>query len=482
MKLSPLGLSMLLIALTPLSCVTLDAKTSYDEASDIIAKRTGTPGVYSPDTPPDPVAERVRQALEGGVTLEEAIAVALLNNPTFQAQFLEIGVSQADLVQSSLLSNPTLSFSLLAPDIAGRSRLGGSLVQSLVELWQLPIRKRIAKTQLERSILQAANTAIELRADVKTEYFTLLALTEAQPRADASLGLLERSLELAQRQFEAGDTGIQDVNLAKVSLLDGQNVANELTRDRAQASARLFRLMGIIRVVSDATVTGALPEPSPIPMDSTALLLLAARQRLDAQAAVLGVRIAEQKVRQERRSRIPNLSVGLEAERPEEAKKSPAAKSPDTPKDKVIYSVAGPSIELTLPLWDQNQAQIRKSEIAALQQRKELEGLLDAVAAELAEADAAFNAASSSVVLLRDETIPLATKNVEMARRMYEAGEQSVYPLLYAQEALLDQERAYAKARAEFGAAYAELERAVGGNLEEIADADPADAKAKVKD
>ncbi len=481
-RLPLLLISVLLIALTPMSCATLDAKSSYDEASDLIASRTGVPGVYSPDAPSDPAAERVRDALEGGLTLDEAIMVALLNNPAFQAQFLEIGVSQADLLQSSLLTNPTLSFSLGVPDVSGRSRLGGSLVQSLTELWQLPLRKRIAESKLERTVLHAANAAIELRAEVKTKYFALLALNEAQQQADTGLHLVQRSLALAQQQFDAGDTGIQDVYLAEAALLDGQDKITELARDRAQASAQLYRLMGVIRIASATELTDRLPEPFLMPIDSTALLLQATRQRLDAQSAVLDMRIAAEEVRRERRSRIPSFSLGIDVERTEEASQSGVPESSDTPKENVIKTVAGPSIELVLPIWDQNQAQIRKSEIAAIQRHKELDNLLDRVASELVEAEAAFNAANSSVVLLRDKAIPLAVKNVELARIMYEAGEQSVYPLLFAQQALLDRERAYGRARADFGAAYAELERAVGGNLDWAAAAKPADATEKVTD
>lgn len=482
MKYSLLGLPISVLALTLSGCVTLDAKSSYDEASQLILERTGAAAVYNPALSADPAAERVREALQDGVTLEEAIAVALLNNPTFQAQFLEIGVSQADLVQSSLLSNPTLSFSVLVPDIEGRSGLGGGLVQSLVELWQLPIRKRIAETQLERSILRAANAAIELRADVKTKFYTLLALAEAKAQAETSLALLDHSLTLAQRQFETGDTGIQDVNLARAAYLDGHNVVNELTRDRAQATAQFFTLLGVVRVASGTEIVGELPEPLLLPLDKTELLLLAARHRLDAQAAVLNVRIAEQDVTRELWSRVPSVSLGLEAERTEEASQAPTFESSEGPKEKAIYALAGPSIEVVLPLWDQNQAQVRKMEIVALQRRKELESLLDAIESELAEAVAAFDAAKSSVTLLKNELIPLATKNVEVARTLYEAGEESVYPLLYAQQALVDRERAYGKARADFGAAYAELERAAGGNLEELATINPADAEAKVKE
>lgn len=472
-------LAMLLpaIVLLPIGCASLNAQPDYEKARGLISGRTGSLEVFDPHSTTDATAARMKEALADGITLNEAIAAALLNNPAFQAQFLEIGVSRADLAQSQLLTNPTLSFTLGSPDIAGRSKLTGSLAQSLIELWQLPVRKRIAETQLERSILQAANSAVELRADVKKRYFALLAVLEAQPKIEESLRLLQRSLDLAQRQFDAGDTGIQDVNLARAALLDGQGNANELTRTKSLAGSELARLMGVSRNAAGLRVNGTLPEALPLPLDTSALLLLAMQQRLDAQAASLNVRIAEQGLRRERRSRIPALSIGVEAERPDEAKEDNAA----VPKQKVIDLLVGPSIELTLPLFDQNQAHIKKAEIVIVQRRKELESLLDSVAAEVAEAVALFDATRASVSLLRDDSIPLAMKNVEVARTMYEAGEQSVFPLLYAQQALLAQERALAQARAEFGAAYAELERTVGGNLTKSATTNPVEDTEEVK-
>lgn len=482
-------LAMLLpaIALFPIGCASLDAQPDYEKARGLVSGHTGSGAVFDPHSTVDSASALVNGALADGVTLDEAIAVALLNNPGFQAQFLEIGISRTDLAQSQLLTNPTLSFSVGSPDIAGRSKLTGSLVQSLIELWQLPVRKHIAETQLERSIFRAANTAIELRADVKKRYFALLAVLEAQPKIEENIRLLQHSLDLAQRQFDAGDTGIQDVNLARAALLDGQGLVNELTRTKALAGTELARLMGVSRNAAGLHVNGTLPDALPLPLDMSELLLLAMQQRLDAQAASLNVRIAEQDLRKERRNRIPALSVGVEAERPDEAKETNAANSTESAnstegsKQKVINLLVGPSIELTLPLFDQNQAQIKKTEIVIVQRRKELESLLDSVAAEVAEAMALFDAAKASVLLLRDESLPLAMKNADVARILYQAGEQSVFPLLYAQQALLAQERALVQARADFGAAYAELERSVGGNLMKPATTDPAEDTEKVK-
>ena len=71
------------------------------------------------DTAEDAKAEaRCRHLLVKPLGANEAVQVALLNNPDLQATFEEIGISQADLVQAGLLKNPTFAASWRFPDVA----------------------------------------------------------------------------------------------------------------------------------------------------------------------------------------------------------------------------------------------------------------------------------------------------------------------------------------------------------------------------
>jgi cobalt-zinc-cadmium efflux system outer membrane protein len=74
-----------------------------------LAARTGVPlprrDVQGTQIPPD-----VR--LEDGLTPEEAVAIALWNNPEFQIHIAKLGFARADLVEAGLLRNPVLSLLL----------------------------------------------------------------------------------------------------------------------------------------------------------------------------------------------------------------------------------------------------------------------------------------------------------------------------------------------------------------------------------
>lgn len=100
---------------------------------------------------------QVNALLLDGITAYEAVRIALLNNKAFQSQFQDIGVSRSELVKSALFTNPSLSFSARALEGGGRANLSFGLAQELVDLWQIPVRKRIAKDKLESTVLAVAS-------------------------------------------------------------------------------------------------------------------------------------------------------------------------------------------------------------------------------------------------------------------------------------------------------------------------------------
>ena len=179
--------------------------------------------------------------------------------------------------------------------------------------------------------------------------------------------------------------------------------------------------------------------------------------------------------------------MGLEAERPDRralpgrkiladtARESLAAGAPTAPtiqsrgqrdliRRQIVDSLLGPSIQLTLPIWDQNQAQIAKTRYVVLQLRKQYESLLDRVTREVHQACITASAARELVDLLGAKALPRARENVEIIRKQYENGEQGILFLLEAQESLLQQSRAYVDALRDNALASAELTRALGGN------------------
>ena len=104
-------------------CAGVDPQPDYERAARYVAEVTGEEHVYLPGGDDEIVTRKVEALLSDGLTADEAVQVALLNNPSLQAAFLSIGLARADVVQSSLLSNPSLTGLIRFPTEGGTRSL-----------------------------------------------------------------------------------------------------------------------------------------------------------------------------------------------------------------------------------------------------------------------------------------------------------------------------------------------------------------------
>ena len=468
-------------------CARVEPTHDYGRAKDLIRQETGCDTVYDPGDE-SVVQAKVEELLQGGLTVDKAVSLALLNNPAFQSLFLDIGVSRADLVQSSLFTNPTLSFGGLLPEGGGRSRLTASGAQQIVDLWQIPVRKKIAQDQLDQTVLAIAFRATTLTAEVKSQYYRVLALQQAESITQRYVKLVEETVDLVRRRFEAGEASFFDVNLAKENVVDARLELVDLERQRRVAEAGLVHMMGLSRRLQQCTYADQLPELTSLGADYGTLLSLADSQRLDAQVASWKVNAADEEIVREYLRIFPDITLGFDFERIESralpgrtiladtARDSVAAGTLTAPtiqsrgqrnleRGQIIDSVLGPAIAATLPIMDQNQAQIAKARVRALQARKDQNDVLDLIAEQVREALAVAESSAELVRMYEEEGVPQARENVDGSRSVFQAGEQNVLVLIEAQEVLIRRQLANVNARRDLASALAQLESAIGGRL-----------------
>ena len=97
-------------------CTSVDQQTAFQAVQDQVSTQTGLHVAWNQGSADDAQAETsVRQILANPLNADDAVRIALLNNPDLQASFEEIGISQGDLVQAGLLHNPTLMASWRFP-------------------------------------------------------------------------------------------------------------------------------------------------------------------------------------------------------------------------------------------------------------------------------------------------------------------------------------------------------------------------------
>ncbi len=467
-------------------CVPVKPQADYRRAAEVISQRTGSTDVYEPDTN-DQVQSRIDQLLTDGLTVDEAVSIALLNNRDLQAAFATIGASRADVVQSGLLSNPEFSLMARFPEGGGRSNIETGFAQQIVDFWQIPVRKKLAEAELEATILDVARQAVNLAADARGAAYEYITLRQAEATVHENLELVRQSEDLARARFQAGMASQIDVNLARSDSINMQLELLQVERERAVAEAALARVLNLSRSAASIQLKGELPGVRSVP-DIAALFDVAADQRLDAQASEHRVVAARAKIKQEWLKVFSSLTLGFDLERMERRALPGRNVLADTARESIasggltaptlqsraerrlerrqeIDTLLGPSFVITLPIFDQNQAQIAKARFEAEQRLKELESLLNTIANQVSETSITLKNAAEIVEFYRSEALPQASQALQNARQLYEAGEQGIIVVIEAQETLVTRRQSYIRAMGTYARALAELERVLGGKL-----------------
>ena len=476
--------------LTLVGCAQVKPQADFAQARQLFTESTGLPDIYDPDQPLL-TPEEIEAVLDNGLTLQEALRLALLNNRRLHREFMSIGISKADWVQSGLLSNPTFAFSAQFPEGGGRSNIQASLAQNIVDLWQIPVRKRIAQAALDETVLRIARFGSELAADTKSAYYRAVSAEQSLSLAQDNFDLVEKSYEAVKAMRQAGTASQLDENLARGQMLRVQLKVRDARLAMHNAKRSLAQALSIGLDVDDLQLEDALRDvASPFP-PADALIEMARTHRLDLRAAAKATESSYAKIDFEKLNIFPDISVGPFFERGERraltgrkpladfARSSIAAGAPTVPsiqprsernaaRRQEINSIFGPALTMTLPIFDQNQAQIAKAYYLYQQNLKAYEELYLNIAQDIRMAADRTETAAGNVVFYRDEIVPQAERNLTFARDSYNAGQTSILALLEAQRLLLAAKQNYIEVRLEAASAVADMEAAIGVSTDRI--------------
>ncbi len=477
---TPLWVAAALIAGS--GCATVNPKSDYEHVGRHIFEATGGERVYRPEDDAL-VAGMVEGLSQDGITAADAVEICLLNNAALQAMFMDIGMARADVVQAGLFSNPFVGISARFPDGGGLANLEASISQNIAELWQIPVRKRAAERSLDVAILDLARKAVALAADAKVAYFTAAGADEQSRIAQENRDIAANLLQLALTRQEAGAANELDVNLSRGVALGAEIEVERARLAAAEARRAMATVLGWVGDADSLVLNDPLPDAYPEIADTSSLVDAAKRGRLDLRVAAKALAVAEARLEEQYRLVFPVVELGLELEREDRQ----AQGGRDIPADIARASIAsggltapdiqprserggaggqatimGPSLGFELPIFDQNQAQIAKAQYAVQQARKVLVGVDRGVTQQVRGAADRALTAWRLMRTFRDQSIPLAQRNLELSRASYRAGRASFLSVLEAQRFFLEARREYVSAAQRAATSVPELEQAIG--------------------
>ncbi len=428
--------------------------------------------------------------LAEGLTADEAVQVALLKNPNVRAAMLSIGVSRADFVQSTLFTNPTLFLSFGFPDSGGNPNMEVTLAQNIAELWLVPARKAAAQRNLDRVVLEAARSAATVVLDVQRAYVRAMQAAARVELAEEGVQIATELVEIAELRRQAGSGSEVDLNLAQATKL--QAVA-DLRRARLaaiEAKAELSELLGLGEDPAELVLVDTLRTPDKWSVSAEWLQEIARAARLDLRITEESVASVAALAKLERGRFVRAVDVGFAFELAERRLRgnrkwlaetfydslqsgapTPPSFMPREPQD--TETIAGPTLSLELPLWDQNQARIAKADRLLAQARQRRDALLVTVAQEIYASLARVRTASENAMFYRAEFVPTAARNVTLAQEGYRIGRVPFLSLLEAQRAYLATRVSELEALQAAVLAEIELERVTGRPADVLRNASP---------
>ena len=389
----------------------------------------------------------VRQLLQRRLNADSAAQIALLNNRRLQSAFEEIGIAHADYVQAGIPRNPQFSGFARFPSGAGKN-FEYSAATELMNLLFLPLSKKIARSELERTKLRVAAEVLSLVAETKTAFYNLQARQQMLSRLKLIVGTNESAADLSKRQHDAGN--ITDLELANQqalytqSRIDIAQTEAQIRRDRE----RLNRLMGVWGADTNWNVGEQLPEIPSSEMSLAKLESKALEQRFD-------VAMARQNVE----------AIGLAGGLQKATRFMPGGINAgvNTERDTDRRRVTGPTLDLRLPIFDQGQAALAKLGAQYRQAQNDLEATAVEARSEVREARDMVTANRELAHYYGQVLLPQRIQIVNQTQLQYNAMQRGPVDLLLAKERELDTERAYIEAWRDYWIARAELEMALKG-------------------
>jgi cobalt-zinc-cadmium efflux system outer membrane protein len=386
------------------------------------------------------------------VSIEEAVALALQNNPELSAVARELTIAGAEIIRADYFSqfNPFFDNAYNYRARRGRSNSNdwrGELTQELEVFGQKAARRRSAGLLYQRTREDIRDERRLLTAAVRLTFFETM-LERDKVRLVERLEELDRSLNAAaQARLKAGKISEIESNLAQVRL-------GQTRRDLVEGRER-YR---IERSSLGRLLAGrAGPEPEPAgdyattlePIDLDSLLSVARAGRPDLRARQLEVARIQSESVLNRRLALPNPTFGVFA-----------AKESNT------NQLLGASLGFSIPIFNRRQAEATALAGQRAQAEDRLLGAALDVDQQVRDAYYRYLAARDGLEIYRAQVVAPARESFDLLNGAFAAGKIDLLLLSVALRQSFEAQMTYFDAYFGMLQAQAALELATGVPLE----------------
>lgn len=399
-----------------------------------------------------------------GLSLEEAVNRALVQEPSLQAARTQIDVARGLRRQAELRPNPLGSFER-REELAGTDNLTTVGVEWPLDLFRRGPRTAVADHEVSAVQLAVADRERVLRSEVRMRYGELLAAIRDLNIFDELVATSQRQHELLRSRVEEGATPPLEGNLLEVEV---RRLEAERLLQAGRTEAALFELKRVLGMTADAALTVretleaiVQRESTPARVGDTVALI---DRRADVREAAARVELADAKIDQVQAEGRFDVSVFANYMRMD-AGFPQRGFGVDGGLERVrgLFHYVSAGAMVSLPVLNRNQGAIAAATAERAGAAATYEAARLTAEAELAAARVRDERARDAVTTYGSRAQTLARQNLTVVSQSHELGRVTVFDVLTEQRRYLDVERAYTETLKAAYEARTALDRALGG-------------------
>ncbi|MHC4647753.1 MAG: TolC family protein [Planctomycetota bacterium] len=391
----------------------------------------------------------------GILSLRQALALALMNNPGLRAFSWEVRAAQARQLQAGLAPNPEFKVEVEEAGGSGERRnFDGAettiFLSQLIELGD----KRIRRTELASLEKDLACWDYEAkRLDVFTEVAkAFVGVLAEQKRAELTEDLVRLSSEVlntVRQRVQAGKDSPVEETKALVALANAEIESEKVRKDLSYARKRLSATWaGRSPVFAEAG--GELDLILPVPSIDELRTLVYRNPDKARWAVEMDQRRAAVELAKANATQDVKLGGGLQHFN-------------DTDDSAVVLGVS-----IAIPIFDRNQGNVLEARHNLAKAKAESRAVEAGIHAALAEAYARLSSAFTEATGLGNKVLEGAQSAFDAVREGYRTGKLGFLDVLDAQRTLFEARAQYINALASYQTAKADVERLIGRPIERI--------------
>lgn len=394
------------------------------------------------------VAASVSGLLAKELSADASVQIALLNNRALQATYEELGVAQADLVRAGLLKNPVFDVDAKFAR-GGGVRLEMSLVEDFLDLFFIPLRKRIAETAFEGAKLRVSGAVIDLASQVRTAVYRLQMAAQSLEMRRTVVEAASAAYDLSQRLRAAGNITKLDLTQQRSLLEESKLRVGEAEVELVEDRERLNTLMGLWGQQTTWSMAPRLPDLAPEEPAMDDVERRAIDRSLDLAVARTEIQIAAQRLGIARPfGAVSEADLGVAAEKEIEG-----------------TWAAGPAVSVPLPIFNFGQASVKEAQ-ADLRRKEDLyASQAIEIRSRARTARARVLASRARVTYLQQVMLPLRRAVLDETQLQYNGMLASPFALIRAKQAEIDTGADYIQAIGNYWISRAALDEILAGRM-----------------